>query len=169
MVTFKALLERFDKMGEKTGWTFIRIPLKVSEKMSPGNKKAYRVKGFLDAYPIEEVSLIPMGDGAFIMAINATMRKGIRKQKGAEVTVKLELDESPLVICPELMEALEFEPKGLDYFKSLPKGHQRYFSKWIEDAKTEPTRVKRIAMAVNYLAKDMGFSDMLRAEKAKKA
>jgi hypothetical protein len=168
MNTFKARLERFDQMGEKTGWTFIHIPPKVSEKLSPGNKKAYRVKGLLDAFPIQGVSLIPMGDGAFIMAINAQMRKGIRKQKGADITVKLELDESPMVICPEFIEALEFEPRGLEYFNSLPKGHQRYFSKWIEDARTEPTRIKRIAMAVNYLAKEMKFNEMLRAEKAKK-
>lgn len=169
MNTFKAILERFDKMGEKTGWTFIRIPPKITQKLSPGNKKAFRVKGHLDAFPIQEVALIPMGEGEFIMAINAQMRKGIRKEKGAEINVKLELDETPMVICPEFMEALEFEPKGLEYFNSLPKGHQRYFSTWIESAKTEPTRVKRIAMAVNYLTKKMGFSDMLRAEKAKKA
>jgi len=33
-------------------------------------KKAFRVKGKLDAYEYKAVSLIPMGEGDFIMAVN---------------------------------------------------------------------------------------------------
>ncbi|HQV55523.1 MAG TPA: YdeI/OmpD-associated family protein, partial [Chitinophagaceae bacterium] len=43
--------------------------------------------------------------------------------------------------------------------------HQKYFSKWIDAAKTEPTKVKRITMAVNALAKKVGYPEMIRAAK----
>ncbi|HVF97457.1 MAG TPA: YdeI/OmpD-associated family protein, partial [Flavisolibacter sp.] len=53
-------------------------------------------------------------------------------------------------------------------FESLTKGHRLYFSKWIESAKTEPTKAKRIAMAVNALAKGWGYPEMMRANKKEK-
>jgi hypothetical protein len=165
MVTFKALLEQFGDQGEKTGWTYILVPASVAGKLKPGTKKSFRVKGSLDDHPIAQVSLLPMGEGHFVMAVNAQMRKGIGKGKGATVQVKLVVDEKPFVVCPELMDSLQDEPKALAFFQQLPKGHQRYFSKWITDAKTEPTKVKRMAQAVNALAKHQGFSAMLRAAK----
>ncbi|MBP6687980.1 MAG: YdeI/OmpD-associated family protein, partial [Lacibacter sp.] len=64
-------------------------------------------------------------------------------------------------------ECLNDEPTALQYFNSLAGGHQRYFSKWIDSAKTEPTKAKRIAMAVNALARKMGYTEMLREEIAK--
>ncbi|TDX00446.1 YdeI/OmpD-associated family protein [Dinghuibacter silviterrae] len=166
MITFKAVIEQFQDMGEKTGWRYIRVPAAASAKLQPGRKTSFRVKGFLDEHPIEGVALIPMGEGEFIIAINAQMRKAVRKQKGATLSVRLELDEKPFVICADLMESLQDEPKALAFFKTLPPGHQRYFSKWIDSAKTEPTRVKRIAQAVNALSRSLGYSGMLRALKA---
>jgi len=61
---------------------------------------------------------------------------------------------------------LNDEPKALAYFNTLPKGHQNYFSKWIEAAKTIETKTKRITMAVIALAKQMGYPEMIRANKA---
>jgi len=66
------------------------------------------------------------------------------------------------------MECLADEPPALTFFQSIPRSFQHYFSKWIESAKTEPTRTKRIAMAVSALAKKMNFPDMLRAQKKDK-
>ena len=63
------------------------------------------------------------------------------------------------------MECLQDEPSALAFFKSKPASHQRYFSKWIESAKTEATKTKRIAMAVSSLAKQMDYGEMLRSQK----
>ena len=68
MVEFKAVLEKFREMGEKTGWTFIYISLDIAQKLNPGVRKAYRVKGKLDDFKIKDVSLLPMGNGDFILA-----------------------------------------------------------------------------------------------------
>jgi hypothetical protein len=40
------------------------------------------------------VALLPMGGGDFIMPLNGAMRKAIKKQKGATVKVKMELDKN---------------------------------------------------------------------------
>ena len=50
-------------------------------------------------------------------------------------------------------------------FKTLAKSHQNYFSKWIESAKTEGTKTKRIALAVNALSKQWDYGTMIREDK----
>ncbi|QJW91036.1 DUF1905 domain-containing protein [Spirosoma taeanense] len=173
MPTFTALLKRFDANGEKTRWTYIEIPITVTEALRPGQKTSFRVKGKLDEYVLERVALIPMGqagsaDSAFIMGVNAVMRRGIRKEKGATVQVTLELDDAPMPLSADLMACLEDDPKALTFFNQLSKGHQNYFSNWIEDAKTVETKTKRITQAVTGLALGMGYGEMIRHFKSRK-
>ncbi len=168
MVQFNATIEQFASQGEKTGWSYISIPEKIALKLKPGNKKSFRVKGKLDSFAIKSVALIPMGGGDFIMAINAGMRKGTGKRKGSILKVQLELDNKAYQLNKELMECMNDEPVAIKYFKSLPLSHQHYFSKWVDSAKTEPTKTKRIAMAVSALAKKMGYGEMIRAAKKDK-
>lgn len=162
MVSFTAALKRFGSNGEKTGWTYIEIPPDCAEKLMPGNKKGFRVKGKIDEHRIQSVALLPIGGGQLILTVNATMRKAIRKQKGATVNVQIAVDRSEIPPPAELMECLADEPQALDYFTSLSKGHRSYFIKWISSAKTEPTRAKRIADTVNALSKKMDYGAMLR-------
>lgn len=167
-IGFETILEKFGSMGEKTGWTYIKIPTVVSEKLMPGNKKSFRVKGLLDEHAIKSVALIPMGEGQFIMAINASMRKAIRKNIGATVSVLVEADKDPIPLSGGLLECLQDEPEALKHFSNLLPSHQQYYSKWVESAKTEPTKAKRIGIVVNGLARGLDFGAMLRAERDKK-
>lgn len=165
MVQFSAVIKKFAEQGEKTGWTYIEIPAGIAAKIKPANKKTFRVKGKLDAYPVKSIALMPMGGGDFIMALNAEMRKGIKKRKGATIQVQLQEDKEKLQPPPELLECLSDEPVAKAYFESLSYGHKNYFTKWIGSAKTEPTRTKRIAQAVDALSKKMDFGTMLRSLK----
>ncbi len=165
MVEFTTVLKQFGEQGEKTGWTYIEIPIDLAQKIKPDNKKSFRVKGKLDDYPIKSVALMPMGGGKFIMAVNATMRKGIGKRKGAMLKVQLQLDNKKPVLSKELIKCLTDEPNALAYFKKLPPSHQHYYSKWIEEAKTEQTKIKRISNAVNALSKGLHYGLMIRALK----
>ena len=163
MISFSATLMKFGQMGEKTGWTYIVIPQKLAEKLKPDNKKSFRIKGKIDQLSIEKVALIPMGGGDFIIAINAMMRKALKKQKGDTVQLKLAVDHQELAPSPEFMECLSDEPEALEYFNKLPKSHRNYYTKWIESAKTAETKAKRIAKAINGLSKKYNFAQMLRS------
>jgi len=163
MLQFTTKILRFDQQGEKTGWTYILVPGSLAAQLVPGNKKGFRVKGFLDDYAFGGISLIPMGDGNFILTLNATVRKGIRKSRGVDVRVKMEVDTKPIVPPKELLECLADEPIAMERFKMLTKSHQNYFTNWINQAKTEPTKAKRIASSINALAKGLGFSEAVRA------
>ncbi|HTN06524.1 YdeI/OmpD-associated family protein [Agriterribacter sp.] len=167
MVTFTATILKFGEKGEKTGWNYIEIPGNIAGQLKPGTKTSFRVKGRLDDFAIKGVSLIPMGGGNFIMALNAGMRKGIHKNKGAMVKVQLTVDTAYEII-PELLECLSDEPSAMQFFKQLPRSHQNYFSKWIEGAKTDATRAKRITQTVNAMIKQQGYGEMVRSLKKDK-
>jgi hypothetical protein len=167
MVKFKALIKQFADQGEKTGWTYIDVPAEIALKIKPANKKTFRVKGKLDDLSIKSVALVPMGGGDFIMPLNADLRKGIKKRKGATLIAVLEEDTNQLQPPAELLECLADEPEAKQFFDSLTYGHRNYFSKWIESAKTEPTKTKRIAQAVDALSKQLDYGTMIRSLKGK--
>jgi hypothetical protein len=168
MIHFTAIIKRFEEQGEKTGWTYIEIPDDAVLQLKPSTKTSFRVKGRLDFLEIEKVALLPIGKGKYILTLNADIRKGIGKVKGATLQVSLQRDDSPLLVNADFLDCLADEPGASTTFNGLTKGHQLYFSKWIESAKTEPTKAKRIAMAVNALAKGWGYPEMLRANKKEK-
>jgi hypothetical protein len=165
MVRFTAIIKKFDRQGEKTGWTYIEVPAALAKTMNSSDKKGFRVKGKIDNYDFSMIALLPMGGGDFIMALNATMRKAIKKQKGAAVQVQIMIDTNEIKPPGELLECLNDEPEAMQHFNSLTKGHQNYFTNWIKSAKTDPTKAKRIAATLNALNKKWDFGQMMRAMK----
>lgn len=101
------------------------------------------------------------------MPLNTVMRRAIGKKQGAILTVQLTEDKSDFVFNKDFMDCLDDEPAAKEFFQSLTGSHQRYFSKWIDSARTEPTKTKRIAMAITALARKRGYPEMIRASQGK--
>ncbi len=165
MVRFTTTILKFKSQGEKTGWTYIAITAAHAEQLNPGCKKSFRVKGKFDNYTFDGMSLLPMGEGNFIIPLKADVRKALKKRAGDELKVYLAFQEKAYEIASDFFECLTDEPAALIFFNTLPGSHRNYFSKWIESAKTEITRTKRIAQAVDALLKKMGYAEMIRAQK----
>lgn len=165
MYTFTARILKFKKQGEKTGWTYIDVPFDIAQRVKPNCKRSFRVKGTLDNLKIKGVALIPMGEGNFILVLNATLRKGTGKKEGAMLKVTLEEDTEEYQIDFDFITCLADEPQAADFFKTLTKSHQHYFSKWIQTAKTDATKANRIVQAVNAMLKKQGFPEMIRANR----
>jgi hypothetical protein len=162
MVQFTTVILQFGKKGEKTGWSYISISADIAEKLKPGYKKSFRVKGKLDEFTIRQQAVLPMGDGAFILPLKASLRKSIHKNKGAMLKCVLEEDAKPLKVSAELMECFADAPKAEKKFKSLPHSHQMYYSNWIESAKTIQTKAKRIGLTILSMEKNISFAEMLK-------
>ena len=167
MIRFETIIKKFDKQGEKTGWTYIDIPAAIAEQLCPGNKKSFRVKGTFDAFAFDGMTMLPMGEGDFIIPLKADVRKAIKKRAGDQLSVQLSFQPKAYELAADFMACLEDEPVALTYFNTLTGSHRNYFSKWIESAKTEDTRTKRIALAVNALVRKMGYAEMVREQAAK--
>lgn len=167
MINFTTTIQKFDRKGEKTGWSYLEISSKQAQRLKPGCRVSFRVKGTIDKHEISGVALLPMGDGNFIMPFNAAMRKATGKSAGATVRVSLEVDEKGYQLNKDLIACLRADPIAYDFFKTLPGAHQRYFSKWIDSAKTPATKTKRLVMAVEALSRRMGYAEMIRANKGR--
>ena len=166
MIEFNTIILQFAEQGEKTGWTYIAIPADIAKQMKPGNKRSFRVRGTLDEFAVKGMALMPSGDGNFIMALKAEVRKGIRKSKGAMLKVKLEEDTAYKVeVPPDLADCFDFEPEAFEFFNTLAKSHRDYFLKWIEAAKTNETRAKRIINTVNAMLRRWPYNVMIREMK----
>jgi hypothetical protein len=166
MIEFDTIILQFAEQGEKTGWSYIEMPADLAQQLKPGNKKSFRVRGMLDGFAVNGMALMPMGEGNFIMALKAEVRKGIHKNSGAMLHVSIEEDTEYKVEVPDdLQECFDFEPEGQDFFYSLPKSHRDYFIKWIDGAKTSETRAKRIVNTVNAMMRKWRYNDMMRAMK----
>jgi hypothetical protein len=165
MIKYSTIIKRFDKQGEKTGWTYIEITPTQAKKINPGVKVSYRVKGKLDDFVIAKTAILPMGEGGFIMPLNAKVRKEIKKRPGDKLVVQLELDERQIEAPADFLKCLKQDPDAHDFFKTLSGSHQRYFYKWIADAKTTDTKTKRIIMALTAFSRKQGFPEMIRANK----
>lgn len=167
MVTFSTIIHKYGAKGEKSGWTYIDIPPDLIQELKSETKTWFRVKGKLDHFSIKQVALVPTGGGKYIMAINAAMRRGIRKVEGAQVLVEIEEDTSEMLISRDLIDCLEEEPKALKHFNTLTPGHQKYFSDWIESAKTIETKTRRIEQSVKGLIMGMEYGEMIRYFRSK--
>lgn len=164
MITFDAVIKRFQNHAEKTGWTYINIPTELADQLKPGTKLTFRVRGKLDNIKIEKLSILPMGNGDFILTLNKQLRKSIGKTVGATLKVQITEDKRELEIFPELLACLQDEPIAYKAFLKLTPSHQRYFSKWVTDAKTDQTRVKRMAITVNAMLTNKTFGEALKSD-----
>ncbi len=165
MISFKSVLKKFDRKGEKTGWTYIEISQTLAEKLLPNCKKSFRVKGNIDGVEINKIALVPMGEGNFIMAVNSTLRKAIKKIHGKTVVVSLQHDDIKIEINEELLACLADDPESMKYFNSLPASHQNWFSNWVTAAKTNSTMVKRIATTIEACSQKMDYPTMMKEYK----
>ncbi len=166
MAKFTTQIKQFGEQGEKTGWTYIQVPVDIAQEIFPENKKAFRVKGKLDQLSIKAVALMPMGDGSFIMPLNATMRKDIRKRKGAMIEVQIIVDKVPLTPTPEFLACLEDEPKAKEFFYQLKNSHRNYYIKWLSAVKGDDAIAKRMAQAIDALSNGLDFAGMYHSLKA---
>jgi hypothetical protein len=169
MIYLPAEIEKFESNGEKTGWSYVFIPHHIADQIKPGERKSIRVRGKIDEVAISGMSLIPMGDGDFIMALNKELRKQLRKEAGAKVELHLAFDADFKIEMPDDLEVcLADERALLAQFLSMPKSHQNYFINWLNSAKTEPTRTKRLVMIVNAMGNKWDFGTMVRENRGRR-
>jgi len=117
----------------------------------------------LDNILIEGIALVPMGEVEFILAINKPLLKKINKSEGQWIEVKLEEHVDFKIDMPQdLFSCLEVEIDLFKKFNLMPRSHQYYYFNWLNTAKTESTRTKRIIMILHSLENNLDFGAMIR-------
>lgn len=139
------LLQKFEGKG---GWTYVEIPEIPMPKTSFGMLK---VKGKIDDHEFSNVRLMPLGNGHLMLAVKSEIRKKIKKQSGDTVRITLYEDNLPTEIPEELVLCLKYEGGISEKFESYSDGEKKAFVEWIYSAKTEQTKVDRIAKTITMI------------------
>ncbi len=146
-----------EKIPGKGGWVYAAIPEVLQDKNSPFGW--VKVKGEIDGHPLRNIKLMPMGNGKLFFPIKSELRKKIGKQEGDYIHIILYADIDPLEIPDELLLCLIDNPSEHKTFLSYPEGAQKEFIDWIFSAKTDTTKVNRIAQTLDMLGKGLKLSD----------
>ena len=72
--------------------------------------------------------------------------------QGVKIAAKKPAAKSELVIPDVLTQALKKDRKALETFENFSYSRRKDYVEWITSAKTEATRDKRLATAVEWLA-----------------
>jgi hypothetical protein len=91
--------------------------------------------------------------GEFLLGLNATVREGAGVEAGDTVAVELELDTAPreVDIPDALAAALDGDPAARAAFDALSYTHRKEYARWVEEAKREETRQRRVSQALQML------------------
>lgn len=148
-----------EKMPFKGGWTYTVIPEIPQDKHSPFGW--VRVCGSIDGFEINGYHLMPSGNGDLLLCVKAEIRKKIGKQAGDFVRVILYPDNEPTETPRELLLCLEDDTEASRFFNSLNESEQQNYVKWIYSAKTDRTKVDRIAKTLVMLSNRQKFNGRL--------
>ena len=109
------------------------------------------MKCTIDGYPYRG-SIAPYG-GTHYIGVVKKIRDAIGKTYGDTVHIVMELDEEPRVVeVPEdLSQALALNEAAKKAFEKLSYSHKREYVEWIDAAKKEETRQRRVAKAIEKL------------------
>lgn len=165
MHSFKSIIQKFANKGEKTGWTYVAVPPDILIKLKRKDKKEFRIKGVIDDVKFERLATYPIGEGNFIIAINAELRKKLGKKEGAMVSLKIEVDKSEALQSQELIDCLNEDTIAKKQFDSLLLSHKNYFHRYVYTAKGADTKAGRIINIINAMHKKMNFGEMIRSLK----
>ncbi len=146
--TFRAKLERPEGIGT---WTYLTVPSNAAKEY--GGQGQIKVKGTINRLPYRS-TLLPHGNGKHFLIVKREIRDQISATAGDPVDVTMERDSKPhTVLLPkDLKLALARNKKAKAEFDRIPYSHKKEYREYIDGAKKDETRKKRIQQSVARLA-----------------
>ncbi len=146
--TFQAKLERPPGAGT---WTYVNVPFNVQAEFK--TKGQVKVKGNVNGVSFRG-SLMPHGNGKHFLVVNRSIREQAGVRTGDTVKAVIERDtKARTVSMPnDFKRALARSTKAKAGFDKLAYSHKKAYVEWIETAKKEETRAKRIKESLTRIA-----------------
>ena len=139
-INFKAPLLQHGKMNA----AYVEFPFDVEDLF--GKKGQVKIKAMIDNKILYRGSLANMGYDCHVLGITHEVRRQINKTFGDIIDIKLEqdLEERVVSIPDDVQTQLNKSKRASEFFESLSFTHRKEYMRWIESAKKEETRKKRI-------------------------
>lgn len=139
---FRAVLRKGDGGGY-----LLEVPLDVREVFGEARPP---VRGTVNGTPFR--TRVAVYDGKSYLGFNREIRDAAGIGDGDEVEIELERDGAPREIEVPTSLAKALEQGGVrDEFDALSFTHRKEYVRWIEEAKRDETRERRLAKAVEML------------------
>ena len=148
---FDAILRRpADSQGED-GWAFVVIPKSVSDAFARRGRTS--MQGYINDHPFQAV-LEPDGQLSHWFKVPASLMEAAGVAIGDTVTLDVAPapDEVEPNVPPELGELLDASPPAKSTWNGTTTIARIDWIHWIESAKQDKTRLKRVADAGDMLA-----------------
>ena len=131
------------------GGAFVEVPFDVEKAF--GSKKP-KVKALIDGVPYRG-TLVRMGTDCHLLLVLKSIREQVGKTFGDEIKITVEPDteERVIEVPAELKKAFKVEKEAKVFFDKLSYTHKREYVMWINEAKKEDTRQRRIAKTIEML------------------
>ena len=131
------------------GGAYVSFPYDVEAEF--GAKGRVPVRATFNGAPYTG-SLMKYGSPQHMLGILKSIRNKIGAQIGDKIQVEVWKDDTPrtVEVPAELQRAMK-AGAVLEFFQSLSYSHRKEYCRWISDAKTEETRLKRVAKALEML------------------
>jgi hypothetical protein len=149
---FKAKIKK-----EEGTATYIDIPFNVEKEF--GGKGRVAVKVTINGFPYR-TSIVSKGNGTHWMCVNKSMRDGGKVKVGdiAQFTMEKDTEIRTVEIPSDLKNALDKNPKAKAIFEKYPYTHRKEFVQYINEAKKEETRIRRIEKTIEMLLQKKNLS-----------
>lgn len=91
--------------------------------------------------------------GEYLLGLSKANREAASVQAGDTITLELELDAAPREVTTPaaLAQALAADPGAQQAFDGLAVTHRKEFARWVEEAKRDETRDRRVAKTIEML------------------
>ncbi len=136
--------------------TVVVVPFDLEEAFGSGRPP---VRATVNGYTFR-TTLFTMG-GRALLGLNREVREAARVEPGQQVEVGLQLDDEPRIVqVPrDFAGALDRDAAIRETFDGLSYTHQKEYVRWIEEAKREQTRQRRLEKAVELLREGVKTPD----------
>ena len=113
--------------------------------------KRFPVVATINGHPFR-LSVARMG-GEFLLGLRREVREQAGVEAGDVVDLWLDLDSAPreVEVPPALATALAADPEAKARFDGLAFTHRKEFACWVEEAKREETRERRVEQALEMI------------------
>jgi bifunctional DNA-binding transcriptional regulator/antitoxin component of YhaV-PrlF toxin-antitoxin module len=131
------------------GGAYVTVPFDVREAFGTARPK---IVATFDGHPYR--GLISPMSGCSLIVVRKEIRAAIGKQPGDTVRVTVEADAAPreVEVPADLADALAAHPEAGERFGRMSYTHRKEYVAWIEEARKEETRARRVEKAVGMIA-----------------
>ena len=130
--------------------TLVSILLPFDPNAVWGNKARHHIRGTINGQMIR--GELESADEGYFIVLGAAWRRDTRIKVGATVEVTL-FPEEPHSgsVADDIARAFDTAPQATAFFDALPTFYRKNYIRWIESAKRDATRAKRIAEMIDLL------------------